>query len=101
MSHKPPYNASMIQNIFHRHHQMPDDLWVRCGGCHELIYRGEFENNLQTCAKCGFHARLGARDRIETLVDEGTWVEEESGLLPGDPLEFVSLDQTYASKIAE
>src|SRR5581483_8480109 len=91
----------MIQNIFHRHRQLPDNLWVRCGGCHELIYRGEFENNLQTCAKCGFHARLRAVERIATLVDEGSWAEEDAGLLPDDPLSFVSLNQSYASKVAE
>jgi acetyl-CoA carboxylase carboxyl transferase subunit beta len=91
----------MIQNIFHRNRQLPDDLWVKCGGCHELIYRGEFENNLQTCVKCGYHARLGARERIETLVDEGSWRDEDEGLLPADPLEFVSLDQPYVSKLAE
>ena len=91
----------MIQNIFHRHRQLPDDLWVKCGGCHELIYRGEFENNLQTCAKCGHHARLSAWERIEMLVDKDSWVEEGEGLLPGDPLEFVSLDQPYVNKVTE
>ena len=48
-----------MQNIFHRHHG-PTDLWVRCGGCHELIYRREFENNLHTCPKCSFHERIGS-----------------------------------------
>jgi acetyl-CoA carboxylase carboxyl transferase subunit beta len=91
----------LIQNIFHRHRQAPDDLWVQCGGCHELIYRGEFENNLQTCAKCGHHARIGARERICMLLDEGSWVEEDQGLLPANPLDFVSLDQSYADKVAE
>jgi len=91
----------MIQNIFHRHRHLPEDLWVRCGGCHELIYRGEFENNLQTCAKCGFHARLGALERIDTLVDGQTWREEDTGLLPSDPLDFVSLDQRYIDKVTE
>src|SRR5581483_4258194 len=91
----------MIQNIFHRHRELPDDLWVRCGGCHELIYRGEFENNLQTCAKCGHHARLSATERIGMLADAESWTEEDAGVLPADPLEFVSLDQPYAGKLAE
>jgi len=45
--------------------------------------------------------KLLPRERIEMLIDEGTWVQEEDGLLPADPLGFVSLDQPYASKVAE
>ncbi len=88
-------------HIFHRHRQGPDDLWVQCGGCHQLIYRREFENNLQTCAKCRHHARLGARERIATLADPDSWSEEDRGLVPGDPLRFVSLGQSYPEKVAE
>lgn len=88
-------------HIFHRHRQAPDDLWVQCPGCQQLIYRREFENNLQTCGKCSHHARLSARDRIATLADPDSWAEEDSGLTPGDPLEFVSLGQDYPSKVAE
>src|SRR5438046_10621280 len=90
-----------MQNLLHRHHGPPDDLWVRCGGCHDLIYRREFENNLHTCPKCSFHERIGAGKRIELLLDPESWVEEEAGLAPADPLGFISLDQTYASKLTE
>src|SRR5207247_3025288 len=89
-----------MQNIFHRHHG-PTDLWVRCGGCHELIYRREFENNLHTCPKCSFHARINAGKRIELLLDPDTWAEEDALLAPADPLGFVSVEQTYASKLTE
>jgi acetyl-CoA carboxylase carboxyl transferase alpha subunit/acetyl-CoA carboxylase carboxyl transferase beta subunit len=88
-------------HIFHRHRQTPDDLWVRCAGCQQLIYRREFENNLQTCSKCSHHARLSARERIETLADVDSWHEEDAGLVPGDPLQFVSLGQGYPAKLAE
>ena len=88
-------------HIFHRHRHAPDDLWVQCAGCKQLIYRREFENNLQTCSKCNHHGRLSAVERIETLVDPGTWEEEDPGLIPGDPLQFVSLGQTYPEKVAE
>ncbi|MPZ15147.1 MAG: acetyl-CoA carboxylase carboxyltransferase subunit alpha [Chloroflexi bacterium] len=91
----------MIQNILHRHRQPPDDLWVQCPGCHELIYRREYRNKLQTCPKCNYHGRLIAKDRIESLVDPGTWAEEAAGLRPSDPLGFVSLGQRYPDKVAE
>ena len=37
----------MIQNIFHRHRQLPQDLWVQCPGCEQLIYRREYQDNLK------------------------------------------------------
>jgi len=54
-----------------------DGLWVRCENerCRELLYVREFENNLKVCHKCEHHARLTARERIQQLVDEGSFVE--------------------------
>src|SRR6266404_1036027 len=89
-----------MQHLFHRRREAPD-LWVRCGGCHDLIYRREFENNLRTCSKCNFHERLPAKDRIQMLLDEGTWSEEDAGLAPGDPLSFVTLDLQYTKYTAD
>ena len=88
-------------HIFQRHRHAPDDLWVQCAGCKQLIYRREFENNLQTCTKCNHHARLSAPERIETLTDPASWEQEDEGLVPGDPLCFVSLGQSYPAKVAE
>ena len=53
------------------------------------------------CQKCEHHARLTARERIEQLVDQDSFQEEDAGLAPADPLGFRSLDQSYPDKIAE
>jgi acetyl-CoA carboxylase carboxyl transferase subunit beta len=90
----------MIQNIFHRH-RPPGELWVQCARCHELIYQREFDDNLKTCPRCNHHARLSANERIATLVDEGTWAEEDGDLQPADPLDFISLGEHYAAKLVE
>jgi acetyl-CoA carboxylase carboxyl transferase subunit beta len=87
--------------LFHRRRETPDGLFVRCGGCHELLYRREFEDNLATCAKCNHHARLTARLRIAMTLDVDSWEEEDRALAPTDPLGFVSLDQPYTSKLAD
>jgi acetyl-CoA carboxylase carboxyl transferase subunit beta len=83
--------------------EIPADLWVRCGNdrCRELIYVREFENNLRVCQKCGHHARLAARERIAQLLDPDTFVEEDAGLRPGDPLGFVAAGQAYRAKLAD
>ena len=81
--------------------EIPENLWVRCARCGELLYVKEFERNLKVCHKCDHHFRLSARERIALLIDAGTFVEKDADLLPGDPLGFASLDQPYPAKIAE
>lgn len=83
--------------------EIPANLWVRCENekCHELLYTREFEQNLKVCPKCEFHSRLTARERIEHLLDSGSFVEEDADLEAADPLGFESLGQTYPEKVAE
>src|SRR5215467_1006428 len=80
-----------------------DGLWVRCENerCRELLYVREFENNLKVCHKCEHHARLTARERIQQLVDEDSFVEQDGGLAPADPLGFVAAGDRYPDKLSE
>jgi acetyl-CoA carboxylase carboxyl transferase subunit beta len=52
------------------------------------MYYKEVENLKQVCPKCGYHIRLGAKERIELLADSGTFIEMDASLKPIDPLEF-------------
>lgn len=81
--------------------EIPENLWVRCIKCGELIYVKEFEKNLKVCHKCDHHFRLSARERIDLLVDAGSFTEKDTDLLPGDPLGFTSLGQPYTHKVTE
>ena len=63
--------------------------WIKCKSCNSLMYYKEVENLLQVCPKCGYHMRIGAKERISYLADEGTFVEFDSDLIPIDPLKFV------------
>ncbi len=83
------------------HRQIPENLWVRCHRCGDLLYVKEFEKNLKVCHKCDYHFRLTAAERIALLIDEGTFVEKDTDLVTGDPLGFVSLGQSYGKKVAE
>jgi acetyl-CoA carboxylase carboxyl transferase subunit beta len=86
---------------FRQKAELPANLWVRCDSCHELLYVREYEKNLKVCQKCEFHARLTAHERIEQLLDAGSFREEDAGLRAADPLNFESLGQTYPAKVAE
>ena len=68
--------------------KLSDNLWVKCKSCNEIIYRRVIERNLQVCPKCNYHFQIPARQRIEGLVDPGTFIEYDADLASGDPLEF-------------
>jgi acetyl-CoA carboxylase carboxyl transferase subunit beta len=97
--HKNPKYFSIPANAPHR--EIPENLWVKCHRCGELLYVKEFEKNLKVCHKCEYHFRLSGTERIALLIDEGTFVEKDADLATGDPLGFVSLGQSYTKKVAE
>jgi acetyl-CoA carboxylase carboxyl transferase subunit beta len=68
--------------------KLSDNLWVKCKSCNEIIYRRVIERNLQVCPKCNYHFQIPARQRIEGLVDPGSFIEHDADLVSGDPLEF-------------
>lgn len=84
-----------------RAQQIPEDLWVKCPKCEELIYTRELERNGRVCPKCGNHFRLSARERLDLLVDEGSFTEWDTGIRPLDPLHFVDGQGPYDEKIAK
>jgi len=79
---------------------LPDNLAVKCPSCRELLLGKDWEKNLRVCHKCGYHFRLSARERIDLLLDEGSFVEIAPDLPAADPLQFVSRSQSYRDKVA-
>ena len=41
-----------------------ENVFVKCDGCEAHLYKGELEDGLQVCKHCGYHFRIGARDRL-------------------------------------
>jgi acetyl-CoA carboxylase carboxyl transferase subunit beta len=68
--------------------QMPEGLWTKCKNCNEIIYTKEIERNLNVCPKCDYHFRISARERIELIIDEGTFVEMDPSMESVDFLDF-------------
>jgi acetyl-CoA carboxylase carboxyl transferase subunit beta len=67
-----------------------EGLWVRCPKCREIIFKADLEANLQVCPKCGYHFRIGARERIDDLLEPG-YELVDLDLISTDPLEFTDL----------
>lgn len=68
--------------------KVPEGLWVKCNSCKEIIYRKELERNLKVCPKCNYHFRISAKERIDLLADNATFVEIGNDLESTDPLNF-------------
>ena len=82
-------------------HPIPDDLWIKCPKCGELIYSRELERNDHVCPKCAYHFRLRARQRIALLVDPGSFVEWHANVRPEDPLQFTDGAGPYDRKLEQ
>ena len=67
---------------------VPEGLWSKCPACQSVLYRAELERSLQVCPKCGHHNKLGARERIDILLDEPDRVEIAATLKSVDVLKF-------------
>lgn len=79
---------------------MPANRWAKCPQCAAFVYLKRLEKNLKVCPECTHHFRLSARERIDFLLDPGSFHELDPDLSPGDPLGFVD-SQPYTARIAE
>lgn len=97
-----PFDASVFEGpAFRKKREVPDGLWMRCDGCESMLYRKVVAENLQVCPECGRHFRVGARDRISQLSDEGTFEELFDEVCPADPLEFKWAGKSFADRILQ
>lgn len=77
---------------------VPEGMWTKCNNCGEIVYSKEIERNLKVCPKCDYHFRITARERIDLLVDSGSFEEFNSRIESRDPLQFKD-SQKYPDRI--
>ena len=76
----------------------PEGLWTKCPSCGETIITKDIEDNLNVCTKCSHHFRLSARQRIDLLLDEGSFQEFDAGMVSVDFLQFKD-SKSYQARI--
>ncbi len=81
--------------------QIPDGLFVVCTKCKGHVYKEEFESTFKVCPTCGFHDRLTAQERLDLIVDAGTFREFNAHISTNDPLKFSDAKGSYADKARE
>jgi acetyl-CoA carboxylase carboxyl transferase subunit beta len=76
-----------------------EGLWVKCESCRGIVFRKDLEENLHVCPKCQFHFKMGAKKRLEMLLDS-RWIEHDAGMTSTDPLKFVDT-KPYAARLKD
>jgi len=66
----------------------PAGMWKKCTNCGEILQTLKLTDNLDVCPYCNHHFRMGAIERLNMLVDEGSFIPYNEDLQTTDPLEF-------------
>jgi acetyl-CoA carboxylase carboxyl transferase subunit beta len=67
---------------------IPEGLWTKCPACESVLYRTDVEANFHVCPKCDHHMRIGARERLDALLDAEGRYELGQEIVPVDALKF-------------
>ncbi len=76
----------------------PSDAWTKCPSCDSQVFNKQLERSLRLCPSCGHHFRMSVGERIDMLLDAGTFVERDAGLEAIDRLGFHD-DRPYPHRL--
>jgi acetyl-CoA carboxylase carboxyl transferase subunit beta len=77
---------------------VPEGLWSKCDSCQTVLYRSDLDANVEVCPKCGHHNRIGARARLNALLDPENRIEVGQDVTPVDALKFKD-SKSYADRM--
>jgi len=84
----------MLENLFNVVKQrFNDDIpeetpQFKCPRCQSCSSLEKFLGNKWVCPKCGYHARISAKDRIKITVDKGTFAEFDANMISQNPIDY-------------
>jgi acetyl-CoA carboxylase carboxyl transferase subunit beta len=90
---KPQYPTSTAKKK-----DIPKGVWVKCPLSGEIVFNKDLEANQMVVPNSGYHFRIGARDRLKTLLDPDSFRESDENLRSADPLAFVD-SQPYPDRL--
>ncbi|HBY81674.1 MAG TPA: acetyl-CoA carboxylase carboxyl transferase subunit beta [Cyanobacteria bacterium UBA11148] len=80
--------------------EIADGLWTKCEACSVLAYTKDLKANQMVCLECDHHMRVYSEERIEQLIDPGTWMPLDEQVRPSDPLKFRDR-KSYSDRLRE
>ncbi len=83
------YVRPRINSLFSRsRREVPENLWVKCPECGQMLFHRELEQNQRVCTACDHHMAITPRERFDTLFDGGIYSEIAVPEPVDDPLKF-------------
>ena len=67
---------------------VPEGIMTKCPSCKKIMYTKELLKNLKVCLNCGHHFPMNSRERLESFIDEGSFVEFNESMISKNPLNF-------------
>ena len=104
MSWLAEYVRPKIRTLLGRR-DVPDNLWVQCPSCQQMLFTKDLERNVRVCTSCGFHLRATAMQRLAYTFDPpelpgGGFTRIELPRAPADPLRFRD-SKRYTDRLRE
>jgi acetyl-CoA carboxylase carboxyl transferase subunit beta len=80
--------------------RVPEGVWVKCPSCDATLYSADLEASQYVCPKCEHHLRIGARKRLDFLLDAEGRYEIGQEVVPVDALKFKD-SRKYTERLSE
>jgi len=88
-----------IKKFITRKKEIPGDLWMKCPDCKGTIFKKEVEDRKKVCTECQYHFTITPQERLDLLVDAGSFQEMWADLQSVDALKFEG-EVSYKKKLA-
>jgi acetyl-CoA carboxylase carboxyl transferase subunit beta len=76
----------------------PSDAWTKCPSCDSQVFNKQLERTQRVCPSCGHHFRMSVGERIDLLLDPGSFEERDAGIESVDRLGFHD-DRPYPDRL--
>jgi acetyl-CoA carboxylase carboxyl transferase subunit beta len=76
----------------------PSDAWTKCPSCESQVFNRQLERSMRMCPSCGHHFRMSVGERIDLLLDAGSFEERDESLSAVDRLGFHD-DRPYPDRL--
>ena len=93
---KPKYSKVVVKS----REGVPKGVFTKCPETGDMVFAKELKKNLMVVPTSGYHFPLSAPDRIDSLLDRGSFVECDDNLSSLDPLNFKGL-AAYKDKLVQ
>jgi acetyl-CoA carboxylase carboxyl transferase subunit beta len=81
-------SKKVVEEVQIEKRSIPAGVFTKCPGCNQALLTADLHKNLDVCPSCDHHFAMATRDRIASIMDEGTAVEFDHGIESIDPLGF-------------